>query len=80
MSMTTTPSGVPEQGVSEVGVQGGVSGVPGQRVSAPDDDVPRYAPSGFSCGSRRTPPHGRPNCSTRCASGWRTGRAAAATW
>lgn len=44
MSMTATPSGVPEQGVSEVGVQGGVSGVPGQRASAPDDDVPRYAP------------------------------------
>lgn len=76
MSMTATPSGVPEQGVSEVGVQGGVSGVPGQRVSAPDDDVPRYAPQWLQLRSERTPPHGRPNCSTRCASGWRTGRAA----
>ncbi len=32
----------------------------GQRVSAPDDDVPRYAPQWLQLRSRRMPPHGAP--------------------
>lgn len=56
------------------------SGAPGRRADTPDDDMPRYAPSGSSCGRALTPRHGRPTCSTRCASGWPTCPGAAATW